>query len=130
MTIAFNKNIMKERRQSLRHNMTQPEIILWSNIRRRQINGFRFRRQYSVDEYIIDFYCSELRLAIEIDGENHNLLDNKEYDLEREEKIKLYGIDFLRFSNKEVVDNIEDVVKKIYAVVKLKANQKNPFSPS
>lgn len=104
---------MTERRQMLRRNMTQPEIILWSKIRRKQLDGFRFRRQYSVSEYILDFYCPELKVAIEIDGENHSRTEMKEYDFEREEIIKSFGISILRFTNKEVNDHIDNVLERI-----------------
>jgi len=122
MTIAFNRNSMKERRQILRRKTTKPEIILWSKIRRKQLDGFRFRRQYSVNEYVLDFYCSELKVGIEIDRENHERIELKEYDSEREEVIKLFGISILRFTNKEVIDHIDNVLEKIRDTVKSRSS--------
>ena len=104
---------MRERRQFLRKNMPQPEIILWSKIRRKQIKGYRFRRQYSVGSYVLDFYCPELQLAIEIDGESHDRADVVEYDRERQEEISQLGITFLRFTNVDIMKNLESVLRKI-----------------
>lgn len=75
MTQIFNRMAMKERRQMLRRNMSEAEKILWSRIRRKQIEGCRFRRQYSADAYVFDFYCPEIRLDVEVDGESHNRPD-------------------------------------------------------
>ena len=113
MTEVFNRSTMKERRQFLRKNMPQPEIILWSKIRRKQIADYRFRRQYSVGSYILDFYCPELKLAIEVDGESHIRTDVKEYDAQREEQIKQLGLTLLRFTNEDVTKNPNGVLQKI-----------------
>ena len=71
MVEHYNKPNMKQRRKVLRNAMTQAEIIVWSKLSRRQMHGYKFRRQYSVDQYVIDFYCPELKLAIEVDGDSH-----------------------------------------------------------
>ena len=74
----------------------------------------RFLRQYSVDQYVIDFYCPEIKLAIEIDGDSH-FADKKaiEYDKKREKHIKQFGIVFLRFNNLEVYQNLDKVFERI-----------------
>jgi very-short-patch-repair endonuclease len=71
MTIAFNRKKDQEKRRSLRKNMPKSEVILWSKLKNRQMHGERFLRQYGVEEYMIDFYCPRLKLAIEVDGESH-----------------------------------------------------------
>ncbi|NEZ65094.1 DUF559 domain-containing protein [Leptolyngbyaceae cyanobacterium CCMR0082] len=71
MTKIYNKNSQKLNRQNLRRQMPKAEVILWIRLRRRQIAGVKFRRQYSVARFVLDFYCPELKLAIEIDGPTH-----------------------------------------------------------
>ena len=72
---------MRERARNLRKNPTEAERFLWQHIRRRQLGGFRFRRQYAIGLYIVDFYCLEERVAIEVDGGQHN--GQAAYDAER-----------------------------------------------
>ena len=113
MTQIFNKKSQTIKRKLLRNNIPPSELLLWPRLKNRQLNGFRFRRQYGVDKYAIDFYCPELRLAIEIDGDYHLSSDMKEYDPERQKAIESLGVFFLRFSNKEIINNLEGVVKNI-----------------
>jgi very-short-patch-repair endonuclease len=68
MTNIFNRTDEKDKRRKLRNNMTNAEKLLWERIRRRQIRNKRFLRQFSVGKYVIDFYCPEIKLAIEVDG--------------------------------------------------------------
>lgn len=128
MTEVFNRTAMKERRQILRKNMTEQEIDLWLRIRRKQVDGHRFRRQFSVGSYVLDFYCPELRLAIEVDGESHSKPTAREYDREREEQLQQLGLTVLRFKNSEVENNISEVIGKIQEVLKsLQTNQATTF---
>ncbi|OQY41910.1 MAG: hypothetical protein B6227_03795 [Fusobacteriia bacterium 4572_74] len=108
----FNKNSTKDKKNILKKNMTLEEELLWKNIRKDQL-GVRFRRQYGIGKYIVDFYCPKLRLVIEIDGEQHYNQKGLEYDHVKEKYMKELGIKTLRFSNAEVRDNIESVVEKI-----------------
>lgn len=71
---------MKERRQSLRNQATVTEVRLWDRIRKKQILGVRFRRQFSIGNYIVDFYSPKIKLAIEIDGKSHDTETKREYD--------------------------------------------------
>ena len=75
--------------------------------------GFKFRRQYSIDEYVIDFYCTELKFAIEIDGSVHETDDAREYDANRQQYIEQFGIRFLRVTNDEVIYFMNKVLEKI-----------------
>ena len=102
-----------KRRQSLRKNMTTPEILIWQKIRDRQLFNYKFRRQYSVDLYVVDFYCAEKKLAIEIDGDTHYTDDAKIYDKLRSEFIQTRGIKIIRFTNREVMKNIIGVLEEI-----------------
>lgn len=112
----FNKSSTKDKRNDLKHNMTLEEELLWGKIRKDQL-GVRFRRQYGIGEYIVDFYCPKLRLVIEIDGGQHYNQKGLEYDHVRKEYMKELGIKTLRFSNVEVRDDIESVVEEIKKVI-------------
>lgn len=93
--------------------MPLPEIILWTRLKGRQLGGYKFRRQHGVKNFIMDFYFPELKLAIEIDGDSHCTDDAMFYDQERQEIIQSYGIQFLRFTNKEICNNLEGVIETI-----------------
>src|SRR4051812_11303424 len=99
MTEIFNKYPQRERRKKLRAEATPAEMKLWKRLSRRKMSGLKFRRQYGVGTFILDFYCPELNLAIEIDGEYHNEEEIKENDQARQEQIEALGIRFLRFTN-------------------------------
>jgi len=113
MAKIYNRSSMKYRRQVLRRNMPKEEIVLWSRIRRKQIGGYKYRRQYSIGSYVLDFYCPVLKLAIEIDGKSHNSSDIKSYDQERQKEIEGLGIAFLRFNNEEINNNLDGVLERI-----------------
>ena len=100
----------------LRNNMTIPEKILWERLKGKNILGLRFRRQHPIDIFIADFYCHEARLVIEIDGEIHE--EQIEYDDGREAEIEKYDIKVIRFTNDEIMNEMESVINKIKAVLK------------
>lgn len=110
----FNSSLLKENRKFLRNNMVNAEIVMWRQLRNKQIDNCRFRRQYSIGRFIVDFYCPELKLAIEIDGDTHIQGNNPEYDKERQKIIESLEINFLRFTNSEVYHNMEYVLETIY----------------
>lgn len=97
----------------LRKVGTDAEDILWQALRRKQLSGFKFRRQHPLDKYIADFYCHEAKLIIEVDGGIHNNTDNKEYDNNRSYELEQLGIKVLRFTNEEVNDNLKMVLNVI-----------------
>ncbi len=111
---TYNDPKLKPRRKELRHSETVHEKLLWNNLRRKKLN-FKFSRQYSVGPYILDFYCVEKRLAIELDGAQH--LENKDYDIERDNYLLLNDIKVLRFWNREISANIDEVLVKIKNVL-------------
>ena len=113
----------------MRKHLSKAEAVMWKNLSRRQLRGYKFRRQYSIDRYIIDFYCPELKLALEIDGDTHYRNDKREYDIEREHYIESFGVRFLRFTNNEVLHDlhgvlwsIETKIKELEIVVLAKSN--------
>lgn len=103
---------MKLRRRQLRSNMTYCEKIVWIYLRKRRMKE-RFLRQYSVDNYVIDFYCPKLKFAIEIDGDIHDLPEQKEKDKKRQNYLEKFKINFLRITNEELLSNPEKVFEKI-----------------
>jgi len=98
----------------LRREMTLPERILWKRLRNRNLFKVKFRRQHPIDIFIVDFYCHELKLVIEVDGEVHNDRDIAEYDLGRSAELEKYGIKILRFSNDQIFTDITLVLNKIH----------------
>lgn len=87
-------------------------------LRNRKLDGLKFRRQYGIENYVIDFYCSDYKLAVELDGDVHLFEDNIEKDKLRQIHLEGIGIKFLRFSNSEVIHNLGNVLKKISAYTK------------
>jgi len=96
----------------LRNEATPQEILLWSRIRKEQL-GIKFRRQHSIGRYIVDFYCPEKKLIIELDGWQHREENNFGYDDERTEFLENLGYRVVRFWNNEVNKNMEGVILKI-----------------
>jgi very-short-patch-repair endonuclease len=101
----------------LRRNMTLTEMLLWKKLKDRKIIKVKFRRQHPISFFIADFYCHELKLVIEIDGEVHDNKESKEYDINRTAEIGKYGIKLVRFSNEEVINNIDRVVSEINGII-------------
>ena len=95
----------------LRKEMTDAEKILWACLSKNQLNGVRFRKQHPVGGYIADFYCHEFKLVIEVDGKIHD--KQKDYDEMRDRELGALGLKVIRFTNAEVVANIEGVLGKI-----------------
>ena len=113
MTLHYNKTEEKEKRRALRQSETIAEKNMWSQLRNRQFLGLKFRRQYSVDKYIIDFYCPEYKIAIELDGSIHNIEEVKQNDAIRQKHIEKYGIKFIRITNEEYLGNSNKTFQKI-----------------
>lgn len=118
----YNEKILESRRRDLRVKQTEAEKILWQKLRSRQINGFKFFRQYSIGKYIADFYCSELRLVIELDGSHHYEENVFEYDKIREEFMKSLDIKTIRFNNLDVFKSLDEVMERVYFEVRKSSN--------
>lgn len=113
MRFEYNNPVLKPRRKDLRNRATAAENLLWKHLKRSQLQGFKFVRQYSVGPYILDFYCPKARLAIELDGSQHATDDGKTYDRERLDFIKDRDIRILRFWNNAVLKDPEEVILRI-----------------
>jgi very-short-patch-repair endonuclease len=100
------------RRKDLRKRTTQSEDFLWQELRNNKL-GFRFKRQYSIVNYVVDFYCAKYKLAIEIDGGIHQSVESHKYDIYRTRYLESLGIKEIRFNNEQVEKDIISVIKTI-----------------
>ena len=99
--------------RELRTNMTKAERILWEAIRNGMLNGFKFRRQHPINNFIADFYCHKAKLIIEVDGGIHEITENREHDEGRTIELEKFGLTVIRFSNEEVLNNLDNVLFQI-----------------
>ncbi len=104
-TIIPYRKDLKQLARKLRKNSTLSEVLLWIEIKNKQLEGYQFHRQVPMLDYIVDFYCHELRLVIEIDGDSHFHDDAPLKDKIRQERIEKYGVTFLRFDDIDVKQN-------------------------
>lgn len=112
--ILYYNPELKEKARILRTRCTPSETLLWSKIRRKSL-GYEFHRQVPIDEFIVDFYCHELSLAIEVDGSSHD--KKQEYDLRRQRKLELQGVRFLRFDDRDFKRSMNDVLRALSEVI-------------
>ncbi len=113
--------------QKLRKNSTPGEIILWTKVlRNKQMNGMQFNRQFSIDKYIVDFICRKTKLIIENDGYSHQFKYHE--DIERDKLLKNLGYDIFRFSEKEILNDLENVIRGIENYVLNIVNPPTPFA--
>lgn len=113
MRFRFNDPTRKSVRRALRRISPEPESKLWQHLRARRLSGLKFRRQYSIGPYVVDFYCPATRLVIEVDGDSHARDEAKLYDRDRSEYFADHNIRVIRFLNAEVMEDIEKVLEKI-----------------
>ena len=120
----YNKKKLEDNRKRLRNNSTPAEAALWSLIKNKQINGRKFRRQHSIGNYILDFYCPEEKLAIELDGEDHYWEEGMRRDKLKTAYIESHGIKIIRFENKLVFKDPEFIL----STIKIKFSCTTPHS--
>ena len=113
MKNIHNRKYLEERRKELRNNLTPSEATLWKHLQRSQIEGRKFRRQHSIKNYIVDFYCPSEKLIIELDGAVHLDFAQSNYDYERTQNLEGLGYKIIRFENKMVFENLTEVLKEI-----------------
>jgi very-short-patch-repair endonuclease len=111
--LRYNKDL-KEYSRKLRKNMTDAENLLWTRIRNKQLKGYQFYRQKIVGNYIVDFYCSRANLVVEVDGGQHYDNGAKQKDRTRDEYMLSLGLRVLRFSDREVFENLNGATEKIW----------------
>lgn len=124
-TENYNDNLHKnatgklyEYGRELRKGSTEAEKVLWEYLRDKKLNGLKFRRQHPLDKFIADFYCHEKKLAVELDGSVHNEKEIHQYDEARTYDLNDLGITVIRFRNEEVINDVENVIKKIEGIAK------------
>ena len=108
-----NRKYLKEFRRELRNNPTKAETILWKALRKSQLEGRKFRRQQSIENFIVDFCCPSEKLIVEVDGEVHNNFINNEYDFKRTKQLNKLGYKVIRFTNEEVYKSLDLVLEAI-----------------
>jgi very-short-patch-repair endonuclease len=106
MTKLYNKTKNKEKRRDLRKAQTKEELIFWAHVKDRRFHGYKFRRQYSIGNYVADFYCPELKLVIEIDGGQHYEKEAIKRDLQRTEFFEDLRIKVKRYTNVDIKSNL------------------------
>jgi very-short-patch-repair endonuclease len=102
--------------KELRKSETEAEKILWSKLNKNQILGLQFRRQHPINIFIADFYCVRIKLIIEVDGSIHEIVENQEHDIGRAQILNDFGITLIRFSNKQIFDEIDSTVVQIITI--------------
>ncbi|MXN92969.1 DUF559 domain-containing protein [Flavobacterium sp. Sd200] len=110
--IPYNPALTELARQ-LRNKSTQSEIMLWQKIKCKQMYGYDFHRQKPIDNYILDFFCHELMMGIEVDGYSHEFLEVYNKDIIKEKRMSEFGITVLRFSDYQVMKDMENVIRVI-----------------
>ena len=126
--IAGSYDAIRKSRK-LRREMTLPEVLLWEQLRAKK-TGFKFRRQHAAGDYILDFFCSHAKLAVEVDGSAHDSIRAADYDSERTYYLAQKGIEVMRISARDVLENIEGVVLYIRNFAMMRAPLHHPaYSP-
>jgi very-short-patch-repair endonuclease len=110
MTPKINPKKTKKQHQYLRNNMTKWEVRLWNDLKGRKMYGFKVRRQYGIENYIVDFYCPALKLAIEIDGDVHYFEEKVKKDKEKNGTLNAEGIKVIRIENLDFEEDYESVI--------------------
>jgi len=102
-----------EKAKALRKSETNAEKLLWKELRSKKFNGLKFRRQHPISQFIVDLYCHELKLIIEVDGMIHKNLENREYDENRMTELERFELKVIRFTNSEIEHNRTGVLHKL-----------------
>jgi very-short-patch-repair endonuclease len=122
MFFGATPDIFKKAKE-LRKYETEAEKVLWSRLCKNQILGLQFRRQHPINRFIVDFYCAKIKLVIEVDGNIHELPENKIYDIGRSQILNDFGIIVIRFSNEQIIDDLEGTITNIKSVVEKSMNE-------
>jgi very-short-patch-repair endonuclease len=120
--LPYNDRLKKFSKE-LRKNMTDAEHHLWLRLRRKQVLGVQFYRQKPIAGYIVDFYCAAANLVIELDGSQHFEIDHAANDIERDNILRTFGLEVLRFDNRQVLLEIDAVMTVIFNAVELRTKK-------
>ncbi len=119
----------RERARNLRRGQTEAEMFVWTQLRSRRFAGFKFRRQFPVGNYIVDFVCLERRVILELDGGQHNESNQKSYDERRDPWLQQQGFAVLRFWNSDVFTEWEAMADGIWNVLQARPSRRSPLTP-
>lgn len=125
----FNKKSTLGKRRDLKKNQTKTEQILWSKVRNRQVHNIKFRRQFGIGKYIVDFYSAQLKLVIEIDGPSHFTDEGIEYDKARTNYLQSLGLKVIRFTNDDIYRRVNSVIEQISKEIEKIVKRENAPSP-
>lgn len=113
--------------KNMRHNATDAEYLMWQLLRNKRFMNLKFRRQHVIKPYIVDFYCHEIGLVIELDGSQHNTEDGKEYDAERTQFLEALGLNVVRYWNHDVLSQTDVVLEDLWHMcLELKSKSTSP----
>jgi very-short-patch-repair endonuclease len=115
VALQYVDDYKKRQCRELRQKSTKAELIFWQALRNRKIQGLKFRRQQVIEGFIVDFYCEEMKLVIELDGSAHENIEQQKIDDQRKRVFERRGLSEIRFSNDEIVNNLPKVIEKIAA---------------
>lgn len=113
MRKIHNLKPLEKFRKKLRKNLTPAEAVLWNTLKGKQLEGRKFRRQHSIGNYIVDFYCPSEKLIIELDGAGHFTYEGSQKDEIRDNYLSSLGLNVIRFENRDLKNNLEAVLKAI-----------------
>jgi len=116
MAKVFNKKEQIPIRKRLRNNITKSEMILWKYLKGSQMNGWKFRRQQGIGNYIVDFYCPDLKIVVEVDGLTHSEEVVFEKDEVRQEYLENLGLKVVRYNSQDIFYKINDVLEGLYNI--------------
>ena len=129
MKIYYNPKLKELARQH-RNNSTKAEIKIWKYLKSKRMRGYDFHRQKPIDEYIVDFFCNKLQLAIECDGYSHEILEVYEKDVKKTKRLNDLGVYVLRFSDFQIMNDIDNVIRAIEDyILKFEENNTPPLIP-
>ena len=117
MYFGATPDIFKKAKE-LRKIETEAEKTLWSKLSKYQILGLQFRRQHPINRFIADFYCAKVKLVIEVDGGIHDIPEYQDYDIARSEILNDFGITVIRFSNEQILEDLENTINEIIKITK------------
>ena len=111
--LSYNKRLKMHARK-LKKNMTDVENLLWTKLRKKQLKGYQFYRQKIIGNYIVDFFCPRANVVIEVDGSQHYSEEGENRDKRRDNYLRGNGLKVLRFSDREVFENLDGVMESIW----------------
>ena len=121
----LNPKKTKKQRQFLRNNMTKWEVMLWNDLKGKKMFGFKVRRQYGIENFILDYYCPKLKLAIEVDGDVHYFKKKINTDARKNNKLAEEGIKLIRLKNEDLAEDYESVIVYLEDIFKARADKLN-----